>query len=106
MKLLDRLAGPTVFTGAFLLLAVQPLAAKRVLPIYGGSSSVWTVCLLFFQLALLAGYAWAHLVRSKPKTHAVAAVLAACSLYFFFSPIDHAAAGSPALGVLVTLART
>ena len=102
---LDRLAGPTVFTGAFLLLAVQPLAAKRVLPAYGGSSSVWTVCLLFFQLMLLGGYLWAHLVRRKPALHAAAAALAALSLYFFFLPIDHAA-GSPTLGVLATLART
>ena len=102
---LDRLAGPTVFTGAFLLLAVQPLAAKRVLPIYGGSSSVWTVCLLFFQLILLAGYGWAHFVQHRPRLHALMATLAAGSIYFFFSPINPAS-GSPTLGVLFTLART
>ena len=102
---LDRLAGPTVFTGAFLLLAVQPLAAKRVLPVYGGSSSVWTVCLLFFQLLLLAGYGWAHFVQHKPRLHAAAVALGAASLYFFFSPIDQAT-GSPTLGVLIALART
>lgn len=102
---LDRLAGPTVFTGAFLLLALQPLAAKRVLPVYGGSSSVWTVCLLFFQLMLLGGYAWAHLVRHKPVFHAAAAALGVASLYFFFSPVEPSP-GSPTFGVLGTLFRT
>src|SRR5688572_32410211 len=39
------------------------MAAKALLPIFGGAASVWTVCLLFFQTALLAGYAWAHYSR-------------------------------------------
>ena len=102
---LDRLSGPAVFVSAFLLLAVQPLAAKRVLPVYGGSSSVWTVCLLFFQLMLLAGYAWAHLVQRKPWLHAAAVGLAAASLYFFFTPVEPSLS-SPVLGVLGTLLRT
>lgn len=102
---LDRLAGPAVFAGAFLLLAVQPLAAKRLLPVYGGSSSVWTVCLLFFQLVLMAGYGWAHVVRRKPWLHAAAVVVGAASLYFFFSPVERSP-GLPTLGVLMTLART
>jgi hypothetical protein len=101
---LDRLAGPAVFAGAFLLLAVQPLAAKRMLPVYGGSSSVWTVSLLFFQLTLLGGYAWAHFVRHRPRLHAAMTILAAGSLYFFASPVDHAL-GSPILGVLAGLAQ-
>ncbi len=102
---LDRLAGPAAFAGAFLLLAMQPLAAKRLLPVYGGSSSVWTVCLLFFQLMLLAGYGWAHVVRRKPWLHAAAIGVAAASLYFFFSPVESSSA-SPVLGVFATLART
>ncbi len=102
---LDRLAGSAAFAGAFLLLAIQPLAAKRLLPVYGGSSSVWTVCLLFFQLMLLAGYGWAHVVRRKPWLHAAAVGLAAASLYFFFSPVESSSA-SPVLGVFTTLART
>ncbi|HEY3739221.1 MAG TPA: fused MFS/spermidine synthase [Bryobacteraceae bacterium] len=94
-----------MFSSAFLLLAVQPLAAKRLLPVYGGSSSVWTVCLLFFQLVLLAGYAWAHAVRHKPLVHAAAAIIAAGSLYFFGSSVETSIA-SPMLGVLVGLAKT
>ena len=46
----------------FLLFQVQPLLAKYILPWFGGSASTWLVCLLFFQLALLAGYAHAYAV--------------------------------------------
>ena len=51
----------TIFLGAFLLFEVQPLIGKYVLPRFGGGPGVWTVCMLFFQIALLAGYAYAHL---------------------------------------------
>lgn len=49
-----------VFLGAFLLFQVQPLLARRILPWFGGGASVWTACMLFFQLVLLGGYAYAH----------------------------------------------
>jgi len=52
--------GLTIFLGAFLLFQVQPLIAKYILPWFGGGPGVWTACMLFFQLALLAGYAYAH----------------------------------------------
>lgn len=52
----------TTFLSAFLLFAIQPLFAKMVLPVLGGSSSVWAVALCFFQAALLAGYGYAHLL--------------------------------------------
>ena len=59
----------TILVSAFLLFQVQPIIAKIILPWFGGSAAVWTVCLLFFQLALLAGYSYAHaLVRyCKPR---------------------------------------
>lgn len=50
----------TIFLGAFLLFQVQPIVAKAILPWFGGSVAVWTACMLFFQVALLAGYAYAH----------------------------------------------
>jgi hypothetical protein len=50
----------TIFVGAFLLFQVQPLIAKYILPWFGGSPAVWTTCMLFFQVFLLAGYAYAH----------------------------------------------
>ena len=48
-----------IFLGAFLLFLVQPIIAKQILPWFGGSAAVWTTCLVFFQMALLAGYAYA-----------------------------------------------
>ena len=63
-----------IFTGAFLLFQVQPLIAKFILPWFGGSPGVWTTCLLFFQLLLLGGYAFAHLIASRlgPRGQAIA----------------------------------
>ena len=51
-----------VFFGAFLLFLLEPMAAKELLPVFGGSSAVWMTCLVFFQVALLAGYLYAHLL--------------------------------------------
>ena len=57
--------GATVFLGAFLLFLLEPMAAKSLLPVLGGSSAVWITCLVFFQAMLLAGYLYAHwLTRS------------------------------------------
>jgi hypothetical protein len=53
----------TTFLSALLLFSIQPLFAKMVLPVLGGSPSVWAVAMCFFQGALLAGYCWAHLLR-------------------------------------------
>jgi hypothetical protein len=65
---LTALAAATVFVGAFLLFLVQPIASKQILPWYGGSAAVWAVSLSFFQVALLAGYGYAHvLVRWVPR---------------------------------------
>ena len=50
----------TIFLGAFLLFQIQPLMAKYILPWFGGGPGVWTVCMLFFQMFLLAGYTYAH----------------------------------------------
>jgi MFS family permease len=51
----------TILTSAFLLFQVQPLISKFILPWFGGSPAVWTTCMLFFQIVLFAGYAYAHL---------------------------------------------
>jgi hypothetical protein len=63
----------TIFTGAFLLFQVQPLIAKFILPWFGGGPGVWTTCMLFFQVLLLGGYAYAHLITRwlKPRAQAV-----------------------------------
>ncbi len=54
---------------AFLLFQVQPVISKFILPWFGGSPGVWTTCMLFFQIVLFAGYAYAHaLTRLRPRT--------------------------------------
>ncbi|MCE2968825.1 MAG: fused MFS/spermidine synthase [Burkholderiales bacterium] len=61
----------TIFLSAFLLFLVQPIIAKQILPWFGGSAAVWTTCLVFFQSALLAGYAYAdatHRLGLKRQT--------------------------------------
>ena len=50
----------TIFLSAFLLFLVQPILAKQILPWFGGAAIVWTLCMVFFQLVLLLGYAYAH----------------------------------------------
>src|SRR5271170_5603255 len=54
-----------LFLSAFLLMWVQPLFSKMVLPLLGGSSSVWNTAMMCFQLLLLAGYGYAHLLTSR-----------------------------------------
>src|ERR1035438_2031761 len=50
---------------AFLLFEVQPIIAKMILPWFGGTSAVWTTCMLFFQVVLLLGYLYAHWLHEK-----------------------------------------
>ncbi len=68
---------PAVFVGAFLLFQVQPLIGKYILPWFGGSPEVWTTCMLFFQVFLLGGYAYAHFIARylRPRTQAVVHVV-------------------------------
>src|SRR2546426_1804829 len=54
-----------ILVGSFLLFQVQPMIARFILPWFGGSPAVWTTCLLFFQVALLAGYAYAHSLADR-----------------------------------------
>jgi hypothetical protein len=55
----------TIFSSAFLLFLVQPLIAKQILPWFGGSAAVWSVCMVFFQVVLLAGYAYSDWVTRR-----------------------------------------
>ena len=75
----------TIFLSAFLLFQVQPLIAKMILPWFGGSAAVWSASMLFFQLLLLAGYAYAHVsIRFlKPRVQMlvhVTLLLGSCAL--------------------------
>lgn len=57
--------GLTIFLSAFLLFQVQPMMGKMVLPWFGGSASVWTTCMLFFQALLLIGYLYTHWIVNR-----------------------------------------
>ena len=71
------LYGLVVFVAAWLVFWVQPLAVRGVLPTLGGSPAVWNTAMVFFQAALLAGYALAHLLVRHLSPAAQLAVLAA-----------------------------
>jgi hypothetical protein len=78
----------TTFLSALLLFAIQPMFAKMVLPVLGGSPSVWAVAMLFFQAALLAGYCYAHvLLRFVPPKVTGFIHLAVCAVAFLVLPI-------------------
>lgn len=71
----------TIFSSSFLLFLVQPLIAKQILPWFGGSAAVWSVCMVFFQVTLLGGYAYADWVsrhlsaRRQVQVHVLLLVL-------------------------------
>src|SRR6188508_3116026 len=82
--------------GAFLLFLVQPMAARFILPWFGGGPTVWSACLLFFQVALLAGYGYAHLSRRLSLPRQVQLHLALLLLAALTLPIAPSAAWKPA----------
>ena len=71
------LYGVVVFSAAWLVFWIQPLAVRGVLPALGGSPAVWNTAMVFFQSALLAGYALAHLLIRRASLPGQLAVLAA-----------------------------
>src|SRR5262245_22946557 len=84
LRLAPTLFAVALFLSALLLFLVQPMFTKMVLPRLGGAPTVWSVAMVFFQGALLAGYAYAHLlVRRLPLGHGALVhlgVLAAAAL--------------------------
>lgn len=68
------LYGATMLLSAFLLFLIQPMIGKYILPWFGGTPAVWNTCMLFFQAALLGGYAYAHLAASRWPIRRQAAV--------------------------------
>jgi hypothetical protein len=55
----------TLFLSAFLLFQVQLILGKYILPWFGGTAAVWTTSLLFFQVLLLCGYVYSHLLSER-----------------------------------------
>ena len=103
----------TIFAGAFLLLQVQPLIAKYILPWFGGGPAVWTTSMLFFQVFLLGGYSYAHLRirRFGPRVQALlhCALLLAALLQLPVTPAGDwkpLSSAAPTWHVLLLLAAT
>ncbi len=102
----------TIFLSAFLLFLIQPLLAKLILPWFGGSASVWITCLLFYQVALLAGYVYAHWLAALPprrQAYMHTALIAASLLVLPVIPgaaWKPAGGDDPALRILGVLAAT
>jgi len=103
----------TVFLSAFLLFQVQPIVAKMILPWFGGSSSVWTLCMVFFQVELLLGYAYVHWVHEKlrparqPWVHGALLLLSLATLPVVADPAwKLSAQAQPTWSVLGVLATT
>ena len=103
----------TIFLSAFLLFEVQPIIAKTILPWFGGTSAVWSTCMLFFQMVLLLGYLYAHWLHqklgSRKQAFAHIALLAAslAALPILPNPAwKSAGVAQPSLRILALLAVT
>src|SRR4051812_13290164 len=98
-----------IFVGSTLLFLLEPIAAKRLVPLLGGSAAVWTACLVFFQTALLLGYFVAHLLvtRTNLRTQVTAyiglLVLSVVQLVRVIDPTLLANVERPTLSVLSLL---
>lgn len=103
----------SIFVSAALLFLVQPMTAKLILPLLGGSPSVWNTCMVFFQAMLLGGYFYSHLLSkirgmtAQAIVHVLLLAAAAIALPLGLpkgaTPPD---AGSPIPWLLTTLALT
>ena len=103
----------TIFLSAFLLFQVQPIIAKIILPWFGGSSAVWSTCMLFFQSALLLGYLYAHWLhrRLAGRRQAVVHILVLAGSLAVLPILPNpawrvVASGNPSLRILALLAVT
>src|ERR1043165_735985 len=108
------LFGVTIFVSSALLFSIQPLIAKMLLPLLGGTPAVWNTCMLFFQAVLLAGYAYALLVSRWPLRRQLIGQVVLLCLAFVSLPIGLSASwinsvplnGDPSLWLLACLAAT
>ena len=103
----------TLFVSSLLMFALEPIVAKTVLPILGGTPMVWNTCVLFFQILLLAGYAYAHGVttwlggKRASAAYVVLLVLPFLTLPFAVGPETQPPAdGNPIGWLLLVLAKS
>src|ERR1044072_2699173 len=108
------LFGATIFVSSALLFSIQPMIAKMLLPLLGGTPAVWNTCMLFFQAVLLGGYAHALVVSRWPLKRQLIAQLAILCLAFISLPIGLSSAwansvppsDNPSLWLLMSLAAS
>lgn len=101
------------FLSAALLFLLEPWAGKTLLPWYGGAPAVWNTCVFFFQLVLLLGYVYAHLLvrsaalRAQLLVHGcvLLAALGTLPLHFHVQGLTGPAA-HPVASVLFDLLRS
>jgi hypothetical protein len=103
----------TIFASAFLLFQIQPMISKAILPWFGGTPAVWTVCLLFFQSLLFAGYAYAHFTSAwlRPGQQAALHILVLIAALAFLHVLPDATLqprgdADPTTAILTILALT
>ncbi len=109
----------TIFLGALLLFQVELIIGKYILPWFGGTSAVWITCMLFFQVLLLGGYAYGHLLdrghpRAQTRLHRllllISLLVLAAQFLLWRSPLildsswKPRAQGNPLLQILMLLA--
>jgi len=111
-RLLRLAAIPAIAGAAFLLFLVQPLLGRFILPWFGGAPATWNACLLFFQVALLVGYAYAYASlrwlspRAQTWTHLALLAAAVATLPLLpVAPADAAVQARPTASVLLLLAQ-
>lgn len=96
----------TLFLNSSLLFLMEPLFAKRALPYLGGSPQVWNTCMMFYQVALLAGYVYAHLLdqqlskRGRAILQAMALLIGGISLRSAWNPPAGIPEQSPVIWLL------
>lgn len=112
ISLFTLASAATVVLSSFLLFLVQPILAKQILPWFGGTSAVWTTCMVFFQCVLLAGYAYANWLQAQAprwqrQLHLALLIAAAFTLPIIpdaaFKPT---ADGSPTVQIITLLVVT
>jgi hypothetical protein len=102
----------TLFLSSLLMFALEPIVAKTVLPILGGTPMVWNTCVLFFQILLLGGYAYAHGVttwlgaRGSRAAYGVLLLLPFLTLPFALGPDARPPDGNPIGWLLLVLAKS
>lgn len=95
---------------AFLLFSIQPMVAKMLLPILGGSPSVWNTAMVFYQAALLGGYFYSHMIAKKLTfknqliVHGVVLALPAIVLPLYYGDLHPPAGANPVPWMLITMA--